>query len=410
MYYKSLYHIVETIASRKFNTEIDLLKAVVQELVQNEKIVFVGGRIWQLNLEKRGYEIKYQIGKIDNISKNFLLKVEEYPHFDKFVKERTVLGHEINIHLRKKGIFKYSASGVGDKKKINNQPYYEYLIAFSVPNINEELKNSLSIIAATLTAKLKQQRSSSLEQTLKADIDKARQLQKSILPEHDYFFPPYELYGLTVPAENLGGDFFDYLTVGDDEDRLGIILGDAASKGIGAAAEAMYISGAIRMASTFQIKIAPFMKRINNLVNMIFSDDKFSSLFYGELSTDKSGLFLYANAGHNPPIFLKKKSNEIKELQPTGPVLGPAPKAHYSVENINFSVGDVLVIYSDGIVEAQDKNANEYGEARLKTLLQKIKHCSSRDIALKIMESVIKFSANGVYQDDRSLIVIKKVE
>ena len=93
------------------------------------------------------------------------------------------------------------------------------------------------------------------------DIDKAKELQRSILPDHELKFHDYELFGVTIPAETLGGDFFDYLKIGDDESRLGITVGDAASKGLAAAAEAMYISGAVRMASTFQIKISPLFYR-----------------------------------------------------------------------------------------------------------------------------------------------------
>jgi sigma-B regulation protein RsbU (phosphoserine phosphatase) len=88
---------------------------------------------------------------------------------------------------------------------------------------------------------------------------------------------------------------------------------------VSAAAEAMYISGAIRMASSFEIKISPLMKRVNQLVNKIFADDKFASLFYGELSDDKGGLFLYAMWA-NPQFF---RSNLDNKLNPTGPVIGP---------------------------------------------------------------------------------------
>ena len=241
-----------------------------------------------------------------------------------------------------------------------------------------------------------------------ATLDSARQLQKSILPEHEFNFHDYDLYGLTVPAEIVGGDFFDYLEIGDDNDRIGIALGDAASKGVAAAAEAMYISGALRMAMTFEIKIALLVKRLNQLVNRIFSDDKFCSLFYGELSLDSKGLFIYANAGHNPPMFIKKNSDEIFLLNPTGPVLGPAPKEIYSVENINFEDEDVLLIFSDGVVESVDSKFELFGEERVQNILRESKHLTPKEIALSLMEAVQKFSANGLYSDDKTIVVIKK--
>ncbi len=221
--------------------------------------------------------------------------------------ERTILANETNKTLIRKGIFKYSASGIGNKIKLGSKSYYEYLLAVNSNHIDDELFDTLNIVATVLTAQIKAKRVSTARRHLIADIDKAKLLQKSLLPEHEFRFHNYDLFGVTVPAETLGGDFFDYLKIGDEEDRLGIVLGDVASKGLAAAAEAMYISGALRMTTTFQLKISPLMNRMNELVNKIFSDDKFASLFYGEISTDKKGLFLYANAGHNPPIFYQKE-------------------------------------------------------------------------------------------------------
>ncbi|MFC2139982.1 PP2C family protein-serine/threonine phosphatase, partial [Bacteroidota bacterium] len=186
-------------------------------------------------------------------------------------------------------------------------------------------------------------------------------------------------------------------------------LGDAASKGLGAAAEAMYISGAIRMASTFQIKISLIMYRINELINKIFSDDKFTSLFYGELSLDKKGLFLYANGGHNPPIFIRKKTKEVTYLESTGPLLGPAPHSKFETHSINFHEGDVLVIFSDGIVEAANNKYEFYEEERLTKVIRKSMNLTPKEIAYSILDDVIKFSTSeSRYQDDRTVVVIKK--
>jgi sigma-B regulation protein RsbU (phosphoserine phosphatase) len=314
------------------------------------------------------------------------------------------------MRLRSKGIFKYSASGVGDKIRYNGKPYYEYLLALNSNEINEEFKITLNIIATALTSKIKQRKYHLRARELRADIDKARELQKSILPEHEYSFHNYELFGITDPAEIVGGDFFDYLDVGGDSERLGVTVGDAASKGVSAAAEAMYISGALRMACNFEIKIYPLMKRMNQLVNKIFADDKFASLFYGELSHDKSGLFLYANAGHNPPLFVRKDSDQIILLNSTGPVLGPAPQAIYTVENINFAIGDVLLIFSDGVTESANTEFEQYGDKRLQEILIKIKEKSPKEIAYLILEDVIKYSKNGQYSDDKTLVVIKRVK
>ncbi len=170
----------------------------------------------------------------------------------------------------------------------------------------------------------------------------------------------------------------------------------------------MYISGALRMASSFEIKIVALMRRMNQLVNIIFDDDKFASLFYGELTNHKEGLFLFANAGHNPPIFLNSKTDEIELLHPTGPVLGPAPNAGYYLESVNFSKGDVLLLFSDGVTESADVSFNQYGDDRLIAKFKELKNHTPKEIAVKILEDVINFSKNGQYSDDKTLLVIKR--
>lgn len=410
MYYRKLHKTVEKISSKFYANEEEMLISVLNELITDDSTAISGGRIWKLIPEKKGYGLTYQNGKIEPINDDFIVHLKDYPLFDLFLKERTIFGHETNHVLRKKGIFKYAASAVGNRTKIDNMSYYEYILAVNSSDLTTEFKYSLNIIATVLTSKIKQWRTASSQKYLKADLDRARELQKSILPQHEFNYFDYEIYGATIPAEIIGGDFFDYLDIGEDKDRLGIALGDAASKGISAAAEAMYISGAIRMATTFEIKISTLMKRMNRLVNKIFSDDRFSTLFYGELTRDKNGLFIYSNAGHNPPMFLRKDSDEIQFLNPTGPVLGPAPKAIYSTETINFHQGDILLIYSDGMTEAADNNYDFYGEEKIVDLLLKHRNQSPREIALRLIEEVMIFEKDGQYSDDKTVVVIKKIK
>ncbi len=406
---KKLHKLVESIASKHFSSERELLISVINQIIENEDIKVTGGRIWKLDTDKKSYKILYQTGNFEKLNPGFELKVKDYPMFSLIARERTILGDETNEVLLEKGIFKYSASGVGSKIKINDNRYFEYLLALNSDKIDNKLGLNLSIIATALTSQIKQRRYSASATHLKADIDKARQLQKSILPEHEYNFGDYEIYGVTDPAEIVSGDFFDYIEAGKETERLGIVIGDAASKGVGAAAEAMYISGALRMAIGFEIKITPLMRRMNNLVNKIFEDDKFASLFYGELLSHKSGLFLYANAGHNPPIYYKAEPDETELLDTTGPLLGPVPNAQYYIESINFQKNDILLLFSDGIIETANTEFNQYGDEKLINKLKEVSSLSPKDIVLAILEDVVKYSKNGRYTDDKTLVVIKKI-
>ncbi len=406
---KKLYRTIETVASKNFASDEKLLADIVKQIINNEEIKLTGGRIWKFNPRKKTYNLLFQTGKVSKIAEGYFLDIKNYPFFEKIAFERTILATETDKTLISKGILKYSASGVGRKIKVGDKKYYEYLLAVNSDMIGDDLRDTLNIVATVLTSKLNERYLQQSRKNLIADIDKAREIQRSILPEHQYRFNSYDIFGVTLPAQIVGGDFYDYLKVGDGEERLGILMGDAASKGLGAAAEAMYISGAMRMASTFQVKISLMMSNMNQLVNKIFSDDKFASLFYGELSNDKKGLFLYANAGQNPPMFFRKKFNDIVLLDSTGPLLGPTPNAKIETDSINFHNGDILVIYSDGLVEAANDKFEFYGEEKLGHIILDSVNLSPKEIAASILEDVIKFSTNeSQYQDDKTIVVIKR--
>ncbi|MBU0472928.1 MAG: serine/threonine-protein phosphatase [Bacteroidetes bacterium] len=406
---KKLYRALDTVASQHFDTEKELLIEILTQVVENYHIHITGGRLWQLNVQNECYDLLYQIGNVEKIDSSFVLSLRENPIFEKVTAERTILANETNHYLIEKGIFKYSASGVGDKKKVGGKRFYEYIFAVNSEEVNEDLYYSLNIVATILTSKINDNRHKDSQREINYDIDEAKKLQKSILPEHERIFNGYSLFGVTIPAKTMSGDFFDYLNFGSESDRLGIIVGDAASKGISAAAEAMYITGAIRMAVNFEIKISALLTKLNKIINKIFTDDRFTTLFYGEISNDEKGLFLYGNAGHNAPLFYSVSKKEIKYLHSTGPLLGPAPNSKYKTDSINIEIGDVLVIYSDGIVEAADTNFDFYEEKRLEKLIIENCHLSPKDLTLTILDDVNKFATNGMYSDDKTIVVVKRL-
>jgi len=405
---RQLYRTLETVASKKFANEKELLIEILEQIVKDINIDVTGGRLWKLDPQQKGYRLLSQTGNVPKINPDFILLLSENPIFEIISQDRTVLADETNKYLIKKGIFKYSASGVGSKIKVDGKRYYEYMLAVNSTEVDDELHNNLNVIATLLTSKIKERRVTDSRQELISDLDEAKQLQRSILPDHEYHFNDYDIFGITVPAKIMSGDYFDYLEYGSDEERLGIVVGDAASKGASAAAEAMYISGAIRMAVNFEIKISALFTRLNQIINKIFSDDRFTTLFYGEITNNQNGLFLYANAGHNPPIFYSSKEDKIIYLETTGPLLGPAPKAKYRTESINIDVCDILVIYSDGIVEAANTNFDFYEENKLESIIKQTKDLTPREIAYRILEDVSKFSENGRYNDDKTIVVIKR--
>ncbi len=282
-------------------------------------------------------------------------------------------------------------------------------MSFNTDLTHDQVAPTLNIIGIAVTSMLKRGHIERKSAQLEKDLDKAREIQRSILPEHELRFHNYEMFGISVADRVVGGDFFDYI-VSDDNDRISIVIGDAASKGISAAVQALYVSGALRMGVSYQTKISALIRNINTLVHRAFSDDRFLTLFYAELIDDKHGLCVYVNAGHPNPILYRAKTNTTEGLESTGNVIGPFPDQAYRSEGIMIAKGDVLLLFTDGVTETMDAAGVQYSEKRLTEKLLQLKQENAKDIARLILEDVQKFSAKGKYSDDRTIVAVKRIK
>jgi phosphoserine phosphatase RsbU/P len=398
-----------------FENDRQLLSYVLKEIISHEEISITGGRIWELSENKTSYLMAEQHGKIEKIRKGYTLKLERYPIFYEVGRNRSILAKETDKYLTTLGIHIYSATGIGEKFRIRDhngkdQNVYQYILAFNSDDLNTSLLNTLNIISTSVSSMLRTRGIEKKARAIEKDLEKAREIQRSILPEHEYSFGNYEIFGISLPDRIVGGDFFDYLSFGGEKDKLGIAIGDAASKGFSAAAQALYVSGALKMGAENELKMTAVMKKINNLVHRVFPYERFITLFYMELYKDTKGLCLYVNAGHNPPIHLSYETNSMEILEATGPVVGPAPEQDYSTDSFNFEKNDLLVLYTDGIVEATNSKFEFYGDDKLKEVILNNKNFSAKEIAENIIESVQKFSARAKYSDDKTVVVIKRIK
>lgn len=404
---RTLYKTIEKIGTQQYGSEEEMLTAILREVVNNDRINIIGGRIWKLDPERKGYTLIYEEGNIEAIGIGFRLSIKEYEVFDRVAISRTVIADETHKALRKKGIIKYSATGIGDTYKIGRHDYYEYIMAFNTVETDTELRYILSIAGQAVTQMLENSRNVAEIKNLETEMESARALQRMILPEHEFRFGQYEMYGISLPERTVGGDFFNYYRIPGDDERVAVAIGDAASKGLPAAVQALFASGALMMSVEFESKMSSMMRRLNSINYQIFPREKFLTLFYCEIFNGKKGLLLYCNAGHSHPIHYHAQSKECSLLSATGPVIGLLPDAQYTVSNSNIMKDDVLVLYTDGITEAND-GENEYEEPRLIEVIRKHAHKSAKEICQEILQDVQVYSANGEYSDDKTVVVIKR--
>lgn len=303
----------------------------------------------------------------------------------------------------------YSLTGVGNSVKRPSGLLYKYALAFTAQEMNTEFYDTMIVIGSAATTALRNMESTQSEKRMLKDLDQAWQIQQGLVPDHAATFHDFDIYGISVPESVVGGDYFDYLYPPEEETtRLGLVISDAASKGLPAAVQALFVSGALRMAIQFQTRISTLIQRLNWLIFDTFPHERFVTLCYCELSKSSNGLVLYANAGHCPPIHYMASTDQVEFLLPTGGILGIVEEQPIGVENVNLRENDILVLYTDGLTEAQDADGMAFGEDRVVQFIRDHKHESAAVIAQMLLSDVQTYSARATYSDDKTLIVVKR--
>ena len=285
------------------------------------------------------------------------------------------------------GARRFCAIAVGDE---------DYILAFDVsPSLSrEDILFSLNLIRYTINQKVRTQRYESL-------IVEAQRIQQSILPQRVPQYAGYDIWGKTVPAEIVSGDFYDFIPVTDNV--LGLAVADGSGHGLPAALVVRDIYMGLRMATDRDFKIIRTLEKLNQIIHRSRLTTKFVSLFYGELET--GGILIYCNAGHNPPFVLK--GSKVEFLRNGGPVLGPTPDATYTRGFVKLEPGDVLCMYSDGIIEAHDKDDNEFSTERLLRIVKNNRTRTAQEIGQEVLSRVAKWGWEG--EDDRTVVIVKAI-
>jgi len=283
------------------------------------------------------------------------------------------------------GAQRFAAIAVGDEN---------YILSFNVAAelSREDILFSLNLVRYAINQRLRAQRFESL-------IVEAQRIQQSILPQRVPNYAGYDIYGRTVPAEIVSGDFYDFIPVSDNV--LGLAVADGSGHGLPAALVVRDIYMGLRMATDRDFKIIRTVEKLNHIIHRSRLTTKFVSLFYGELET--GGILIYCNAGHNFPFVLHGK--RVEYLVTTGPVLGPTPDATYVRGFTKLEPGDLLCMYSDGIVEAHDARDREFGMNRLLRLVRANRERPAQEIVQEVLAAVAKWGREG--EDDRTMVIVK---
>jgi len=238
---------------------------------------------------------------------------------------------------------------------------------------------------------------------IQKEIRLAAEIQDHLLPDKPPFVPGYDIAGKSFPARNIGGDFFDFITI--DETRLAICLGDVSGKGLPASLLMANLQATIRGQTHATASLKDCLRVSNKLLYQCSLPERFATVFYGVLNIDEN-TFRYANAGHHYP-FLFSGRKTPRRLQTGGPALGFLDDASFDEEEVRLAPQDLLLIFSDGISDACVEGVEQFGEERLRTVVADNMDQPAAGLIEAIVEAVDVHCRQSPPPDDMTLVVVR---
>jgi len=240
----------------------------------------------------------------------------------------------------------------------------------------------------------------------KREMEEARRIQRQLLPTALPQLDGWELASSWQPAAGVGGDCFDAITLAPT--RIALSIADVVGKGIPAALLMSNLQAAVRAFATSSTEPRELCQQVNRILCGHIAEGRFISFCYCIIDTEM-GVLTYCNAGHYPPIVVHADGS-VERLSAGGAVLGVFPDSLYEQGSASLGRGDRLVLFTDGITEAQTKDTesdDEFGEERLVDLSVAHRVCGARTLEARLSAAVASFTG-GRFQDDATLIVVSR--
>ncbi|MDP9120872.1 MAG: PP2C family protein-serine/threonine phosphatase [Acidobacteriota bacterium] len=397
--YRELMKKVEQLVGAMDRTGEDVgktIRALVETIIVKfrDELGIYGGRLYR----RRGvyYVVQGIFGDAKEVPQGLKVPVT-YPPIELLIEDGAVYMDADDPRIDKSledllGVQRFAAIEVGDE---------EYILAFNVAqgHNRDDILFSLGILRHSLNQKIRRER-------MEGIFEEARKIQASILPRRAPIYGDFDLHGRSEPMESVGGDFFDFIPVTDK--ILGLAIADVSGHGLPAALQVRDIYMGLRMGLARDFKIVRTVERMNRIIHKSTLTSRFVSMFYGEL--ELNGVFIYVNAGHPPPFHIAT-DGAVRQMEEGGPVLGPLAEASYERGFVVMKPGDVVVFYTDGIVEARghepdSRHLEEYGVARLIQVAKESAGRSAQAICDVIFASVEAWTGGAPAEDDRTVMVV----
>jgi len=246
------------------------------------------------------------------------------------------------------------------------------------------------------------------KQKIQQALQVACEIQQRLLPDKPPVLDGFDIAARSQACDETGGDYYDFLPLGDDE--LGLVLGDVSGHGVGAALLMATARATLRaLVGTASGDISELFSRVNNLLEGDMEDEQFMTMFYGVINLPGRHL-IYTSAGHDSPLFYHAAKDDFSELEATSFPLGMFEEADFPRSpKIQIEIGDILLVMTDGIWEAMNHTGETFGRERVMQAVRQMKALSAQEIADGLYAAVDDFRGLTPVRDDMTMIVMKRL-
>jgi len=269
----------------------------------------------------------------------------------------------------------------------------------------EGLADSFNKMAIDLKRYTEELRLTTAEkERMQRELEIAKGIQQSFLPELPPRIEGIDRAALNVPAQEVGGDFYDFIPIGGED--WGLVIADVSGKGIPAALFMALSRTLVRANTIGATSVSQAIRRANDLIAEHERTSMFVTLFCGMLDPKRRTL-TYVSAGHNPPIMFPSGGGDTIMLKAKGIALGIMPDIELEEQEISLDKGDILVLYTDGVTEAIDDKEEQFGQDRLHAAVQRAGDLPASEIIEQVVQEVEEFSQGQPQFDDITLMIVK---
>ena len=236
------------------------------------------------------------------------------------------------------------------------------------------------------------------------DVELAAQVQRLFLPLGRPAIAGLEIAGMMHPARGVGGDYYDYIPI--DAHTIQVVIADVAGKGVPAALLMSATAAALRLEANHDRNMLKQVERLNTGILSVSNEERYVTLLIAEIDTRRR-VIQYVNCGHNPALLFRAKTGALRRMDSSCPPIGLSPDEICELASAELTGGDVLVFYTDGVTEAENRFGEEFGLERLSTVVRDGSSLSAEGLTVNIFNSAADFCGDVGFHDDVTIVVVK---